>query len=145
VRLEEITDATVTPATRRQVELSALLAGRPLRGPALALLSPGRRDAGAAELRLAIPAELGPETEVLAELRQCVAATEIVLATERQRAGTRVHGRRAVMQQSCSARPASFEPQRNPLQRNQDFVEDYTTAREAWRNGAKVTFPPGTY
>jgi hypothetical protein len=31
------------------------------------------------------------------------------------------------------------------LQRNQEFIEDYTTAREAWRGGAKVTFPPGTY
>jgi hypothetical protein len=97
---------------------------------------------------------------MLAELRQRVAATEAALATERQRAGTRVYGRRAVLQQSCWARPASFEPRRNlrpriaarskwarieALRRNQDFVEDYAVAREAWRAGALVTFPPGTY
>ena len=27
----------------------------------------------------------------------------------------------------------------------QDFVEDYVVAREAWRAGARVAFPPGTY
>jgi putative transposase len=141
--------------------LGALLAGRPLRADRPWHFY--RRDGvmpDAVELRLAIPAELGPEAEVLAELRQRVAATETALATERQRAGTRVYGRRAVLKQSCWARPASFEPRRNlrpriaarskwarieALQRNQDFVEDYTTAREAWRGGAKVTFPPGTY
>ncbi|MEO7729682.1 MAG: hypothetical protein ABIY55_01830, partial [Kofleriaceae bacterium] len=141
--------------------LGALLAGRPLRAD-----RPGhfyRRDGvmpEAVELRLTIPAELGPEAEVLAELRQRVAATEGALAAERQRAGMRVCGRRAVLKQSFSARPASFEPRRNlrpriaarskwarieALRRNQDFIENYTTAREAWRDGANVTFPPGTY
>jgi putative transposase len=141
--------------------LGALLASRPLRADRPWHFY--RRDGvmpEAVELRLAIPAELGPEADVLAELRQRVAATEAALAAERQRAGTRVYGRRAVLQQSCWARPASFEPRRNlrpriaarskwarieALRRNQDFVEDYMTARKAWRDGAKVTFPPGTY
>ena len=97
---------------------------------------------------------------MLAELRERVASTEAALAAERQRTGTPVHGRRAVLQQSWWKRPASFEPRRNlrprvaaqskwarieALRRNQDFVEDYTAAREAWRAGGKVTFPPGTY
>jgi len=141
--------------------LGALLAGRPLRADRPWHFY--RRDGvmpEAVELRLAIPAELGPQAEVLAELRQRVAATEAALAAERQRAGTRVYGRRAVLQQSCWGRPASFESRRNlrpriaarskwarieALRHNQDFVEDYTTAREAWRSGASVMFPPGTY
>ena len=71
-----------------------------------------------------------------------------------------MYGRRAVLQQSCWARPASAGPRRNlrpriaarnkwarieALQRNQDFIQDYTAARAAWRGGDKVTFPPGTY
>jgi putative transposase len=141
--------------------LAALLAGRPLR--AVRPWHFYRRDGAmpeAVELRLAIPAELGPEAEVLAELRHRVAAIETALAAERQRAGTSVYGRRAVLKQSCWARPTSVEPRRNlrpriaarskwarieALQRNQDFLEDYMTAREAWRGGAKATFPPGTY
>jgi REP-associated tyrosine transposase len=141
--------------------LGALLAGRPLRAdrPWHFYRQDGLMPE-AVELRLSIPAELGPEADVLAELRQRVAATEAAFAIERQRAGSRVYGRRAVLRQSCWATPASFEPRRNlrprvaarnkwgrieALQRNQDFIEDYTTAREAWRDGAKVTFPPGTY
>jgi hypothetical protein len=31
------------------------------------------------------------------------------------------------------------------LLRNRAFVEAYTTARAAWRDGIPVMFPPGTY
>jgi hypothetical protein len=31
------------------------------------------------------------------------------------------------------------------LLRNRGFVEDYAHARERWRDGALVAFPPGTY
>jgi hypothetical protein len=31
------------------------------------------------------------------------------------------------------------------LLRNRAFVEAYTTARAAWREGIPVMFPPGTY
>jgi hypothetical protein len=31
------------------------------------------------------------------------------------------------------------------LLRNRAFVEAYTTARAAWREGAPAVFPPGTY
>jgi len=141
--------------------LGALLAGRPLRAdrPRHFYRQDGTMPE-AVELRLTVPAELGPEADVLAELRQRVAATEAALAAERQRTGKRVYGRRAVLQQLWWERPASFEPRRNlrprvaarnrwarieALRRNQDFVEDYAVAREAWRAGSRVTFPPGTY
>jgi len=51
----------------------------------------------AVELRLSIPPELGPEAEMLEDLRQRVAAVEASLAAERQRTGRRVYGRRAVL------------------------------------------------
>jgi hypothetical protein len=138
-----------------------LLAGRPLRADRPFHFY--RKDGAmpeAVELRLTIPAELGPEAEVLAELRHRVAATEAEMAAARQRTGSRVQGRRAVLHQAWWARPASFEPRRNlrprvaarskwprieALQRNQDFVADYIAAREAWRAGARVAFPVGTY
>ena len=31
------------------------------------------------------------------------------------------------------------------LQRNRAFIEDYVRARDAWRDGSPVAFPPGTY
>jgi REP element-mobilizing transposase RayT len=141
--------------------LGALLAGRPLRAdrPYHFYRKEGPMPE-AVELRLTIPAELGPEAEVLAELRQRVAATEAEMAAARQRTGSRVHGRRAVLHQAWWACPASFEPPRNlrprvaarskwarieALQRNQEFVADYIAAREAWRAGARAAFPVGTY
>jgi hypothetical protein len=141
--------------------LGALLAGRPLRAERPWHFY--RREGvmpDVVEMRLAIPAELGPEAEVTAELRQRVAAAEVSLAIERQRAGMKVYGRRAVLQQAWWGRPSSFEPRRNlrprvaarskwarieALRRNQNFVVDYMAAREAWRAGAAVTFPAGTY
>ena len=53
----------------------------------------------AVEMRLTIPAELGPEADVLEELRQRVAVAVTAIAAERQRTGQRVYGRRAVLQQ----------------------------------------------
>jgi putative transposase len=141
--------------------LAALLGGRPLRADRPRHFY--RQDGAmpkAVELRLTIPAELGPEAEVLAELRQRVVDAETALATERQRTGARVYGRRAVLQQSWHGRPTSAEPRRNlrpriaarskwsrieAMQRNRNFVEDYTAARHAWRAGATFLFPAGTY
>jgi hypothetical protein len=74
--------------------------------------------------------------------------------------GRKVYGRRAVLQQSWRAQPTSIEPRRNlrprvaarskwsrieALQRNRAFLVAYATARDDWREGATVTFPPGTY
>ena len=94
--------------------LGALLAGRPLRAERPWHFY--RREGvmpEVVEMRLAIPAELGPEAEVIAELRQRVAAAEVSIATERQRAGRKVYGRRAVLQQAWWGRPSSGEPRRN--------------------------------
>ena len=112
------------------------------------------------ELQLEIPPELGPEADVLTELQQRVAAQEEAIATERQRTGQRVLGRRAVLRQAWWHRPTSLEPRRNlrprvaarskwarieALQRNRAFLVHYAAARDAWRCGAPVTFPAGTY
>jgi hypothetical protein len=114
----------------------------------------------AVEMRLTIPPELGPEAELLAELRDRVHAVELDLEAERRRTGRRVLGRRGVLAQSWRDQPTSREPRRNlrprvatqskwarveALLRNRAFIEDYVRAREQWRDGAPVAFPPGTY
>jgi len=101
-----------------------------------------------------------PETNNAFTYALIDAAQRAQIAADRQRTGTRVYGRRAVLRQAWWDRPASFEPRRNlrprvaarcqwarieALRRNQDFVEDYAAARQAWRAGAAVTFPAGTY
>jgi putative transposase len=114
----------------------------------------------AVELRLAVSAELGPEADVLEELRQRVAAAVAAIGAERQRTGQRVYGRRAVLRQAWWGRPASFEPRRNlrprvaarskwarieALLRNRAFVVNYAAARAGWQDGETVMFPTGTY
>ncbi len=114
----------------------------------------------AVEMRFAIPPELGPEDDVLVELRERVCAKEAELAEERQRTSIRVVGRRAVLAQSWRSQPASHAPRRNlrprvaarskwsrieALLRNRAFVAAYTSARERWRAGLPVMFPAGTY
>jgi hypothetical protein len=64
----------------------------------------------AVELRLTVPAELGPEADVREELRQRVAAAVAAIGAERQRAGERVYGRRAVLQQPWWGRPTASSP-----------------------------------
>jgi REP element-mobilizing transposase RayT len=141
--------------------LGALLAGRSLRAtrPWHFFRANGPMPA-AVEMRLTIPPELGPEAEVLAELRDRVRAVEVEREAERQRTGPRVLGRRAVLAQSWRDGPTSREPRRNlrpriatrskwarieALVRNRAFLIDYVHAREQWREGGPVTFPPGTY
>ena len=112
------------------------------------------------EMRFTIPPELGPEEEVLAELRERVRAREGELAGERQRTGRRVVGRRAVLAASWRSQPAGHEPRRNlrprvatrskwarieAVLRNRAFVAAYTSARARWREGLPVVFPAGTY
>jgi hypothetical protein len=65
------------------------------------------------ELRLTIPPELGPEAEVLEELRGRVQAVEVAHDAERRRTGRRVLGRRAMLEQSWRGYPSSVEPRRN--------------------------------
>jgi putative transposase len=141
--------------------LHALLAGRCLRAVRPRhFFRPNGPMPETVEMPLSIPPELGPAAEVLDELRRRVHEVELELAAERQRTGRRVFGRRAVLHQSWSAQPASLEPRRGlrprvaarshwarieALLRDREFLDAYVTAREAWRGGAAVTFPPGTY
>jgi putative transposase len=114
----------------------------------------------ALEMSLTIPSELGPAGEVVSELRERVRAVEHERAIERQRTGRRVLGRHDVLAQSWRDRPATVEPRRNlrprvatrskwarieALVRNRIFAVDYAAARERWRDGLAVVFPPGTY
>jgi hypothetical protein len=99
-------------------------------------------------LTLRVPAELGPEAELLAELRERVEAIEAERAAERQQTGARVYGRRAVLAQSWRSHPSSVEPRRNlrpQLCRNRAFLTAYAVARAAWRDGIAAVSPPGTY
>jgi len=141
--------------------LHALLTGRGLRAKRpWHFFRPEGIMPGAVELRLTIPAELGPADEVLEELRQRVEAAVAAIGAERQRAGTRVYGRRAVLQQRWWDRPRSTEPRRNlrpriaarskwarieALLRNRAFLVAYAAARAAWQDGLSVVFPVGTY
>ena len=141
--------------------LAALLAGRVVRARRprhfFRVNGPMPEEVG---MRLTIPAELGPEAEVLAELRERVQAVEAEHEAERRRTGRRVLGRRAVLQQSWRGYPSSVEPRRNlrpqvasrskwsrieALVRNRAFIQDYARARDAWREGNLVAFPAGTY
>jgi putative transposase len=115
---------------------------------------------GAVTLTLALPPELGEPAPLLSELRAQVAATEAAVAAERMRTGSRVLGRRTILQQSWRACPASVEPRRNlrpriaarsqwsrleALGRNREFLASYREARARWLSGAEVWFPVGTY
>jgi REP element-mobilizing transposase RayT len=105
--------------------LTALLNGRPLRATRPRhFFRPDGPMPATVEMRLSIPPELGPEVEVLAELRQRVQAVEAAIAAERQRTGRRVFGRRAVRAQSWRDQPSSVAPRRN--------LRPRVAARSAW-------------
>ena len=141
--------------------LAALLNGRRLR--AARPLHFFRRDGAMPEeleMVLTIPPELGPASDVVAELRDRVRAVENERVAERQRTGRRILGRRAVLAQSWRERPTTCEPRRNlrpqvasrsrwarieALVRNRTFAAEYADARQRWRAGASAMFPPGTY
>ena len=83
------------------------------------------------------------------------------VAAERQRTGAHVLGRKAVLAQKWSWRPATREPRRQldprvaarskwsrieALMRNREFRAAYAAAREAFIAGVRdVVFPAGTY
>jgi REP-associated tyrosine transposase len=141
--------------------LTALLTGRSLRATRpLHFFRPDGPMPEALEMSLTIPSELGPAAEVVSELRDRVQALEHERANERLRSGRRVLGRRGVLAQSWRERPVTVEPRRNlrprvatrskwarieALVRNRSFAVEYAAARERWRVGLDVVFPPGTY
>jgi putative transposase len=141
--------------------LAALLAGRSLRARRpLHFFRPDGPMPDEVEMRLTIPPELGPEEQVLSELRERVQAIEAAHDAERRQTARRVLGRRGVLQQSWRGYPSSVEPRRNLRPRvasrnkwarveallcNRAFLNDYAQALDAWREGYLATFPPGTY
>jgi len=90
-----------------------------------------------------------------------VRAVEDDVVAERHRTGAHILGRRAVLAQRWSDRPATREPRRQldprvaarskwsrieALMRNRDFRAAYAAAREAFVAGVRdVVFPAGTY
>ncbi len=111
-------------------------------------------------LRYVVPPELGEAGKVRAELREMVRAEEALLLRARRRIGGRVLGRRAVLRQRCSERPASVEPRRGldprvsarsrwvrqgALRDLKEFQRAYQDAREALLRREPAVFPAGTY
>ena len=111
-------------------------------------------------LNLVLPGELGESQQLLAELRERVAAVEAAAAAERMRTGARVLGRRMILRQSWRDGPASPAPRRNlrprfaarnplvrldALQRYREFLAAYREARTRWIDGDAIPFPIGTY
>jgi REP element-mobilizing transposase RayT len=141
--------------------LAALLTGRSLHATRpLHFFRPDGPMPEALETSLTIPSELGSPAELLAELHERVRAVEHERAIARQRSGRHVLGRRAVLAQPWRGQPATVEPRRNlrprvatrskwarieALVRNRTFAVQYAAARERWREGLAVVFPPGTY
>ncbi len=105
-------------------------------------------------------ADLSP-SEFRALIAAPVLAAEEAATAERQRKGTRLLGRRAILNQHWRARPDSHEPRRQldpgvaaknkwkrieALVRNKTFQQCYAAAFAALKAGVKATiFPAGTY
>ena len=114
----------------------------------------------AVTLNLVLPSELGDSSQLLAALRERVAAVEAAVAAERMRTGARILGRRTILRQSWRDCPASREPRRNlrpriaarnqwarieAIRRNREFLVAYREARVCWLAGDTIPFPVGTY
>ncbi len=141
--------------------LAALLAGRMLHPTRPRhFFRPNGPMPAAVTLTFTLPRELGDPEQLLAELRERVAATEAVLVAERMQTGARVLGRRTILRQSWRDCPASREPRRNlrprfaarnpwarveALRRNREFLVTYREARARWIDGDAIPFPVGTY
>ena len=112
------------------------------------------------DLTLELPAHLPGRDELLAALSRRIEEEEERLIAERQRKGRRVLGRRRVLRQWWSDRPAGREPRRvlNPrvansdkwlriahLQSNKQWQADYRVAYKAMAAGQTYAFPHGTY
>lgn len=112
------------------------------------------------ELRIAIPPELGPADEIIAEVERRVAEVEREEAERRARTGERVLGRYAVLRQSWRESPTTRQPRRGlrptiaarslwarieAIQRNREFAAAYRHARAALLAGRPIPFPHGTY
>jgi putative transposase len=141
--------------------LAALLSGKPMRAtrPKHFFRADGPMPAEV-ELVLGLPDELEDKPRLLETLRRRIADAEQRFARERQEAGVRVRGRRAIRRQSWRDSPTSHEPRRSirprvaarskwlriaTLQRNKAWLAAYQEARRQWLAGEDVEFPYGTY
>ncbi len=111
-------------------------------------------------LHCVIPPELGDPAEIRRSLRERIDKVENHFKERRARTGRRVLGRYRVLRQSWRESPTSIEPRRSlrprvaaknkwarieALQRDRQFLIDYTAARIAWLAGKPAVFPAGTY
>lgn len=141
--------------------LRSLLTGEPLRAtrPKYFFSEDGTMPAEVT-LYMTWPPELRDREEVLAEVEARVAQFERQKAAELKRENRRVLGRHAVIHQSWSASPTTYEPRRQmhrtiaarckwklfeALQRKADFIVGYREARTALLSGVPAPFPYGTY
>jgi len=114
----------------------------------------------AVALNFVLPRELGDTSQLLAALRERVAAVEAAVAAERMRTGARILGRRTILRQSWRGCPVSRAPRRGlrprlaarnqwarleATRRNREFLAAYREARACWLAGAAIPFPVGTY
>jgi len=141
--------------------LAALLGGRALHATRPRhFFRPNGPMPAAVILNLALPSELGEPQQLLAELRERVAAAETAAAAERMQTGAGVLGRRMILRQSWRDSPTSRVPRRNlrprfaasnpwarleALQRHREFLTAYREARACWIDGDAIPFPRGTY
>ena len=106
-------------------------------------------------LHLVVPPELGPRAAVIAEVRAGVEEVERAMRAHRAATGTRVLGRRRILDQSWRAAPTRQAPRRTlrprfaggvdvrvpALQAFRAFLDDYRDARTRWRAGLPAAFP----
>ncbi len=121
------------------------------------------RDPGALpdeiELRMTIPAELGPADAFIAEVCAGVERVEREAAEERRNTGASVCGRRRILEQRWDEAPSSVAPRRSlrprfagrtesrteALGKYHSFLAAYRFALAVWRTRVASPFPSGTY
>jgi hypothetical protein len=111
-------------------------------------------------LHVRIPPELGDHDQIVAEVKERVAAFERDEAARRAESGRRVMGRRAILRQSWTYAPSSYEPRRDLrptfaardlwarlqwIQTQRVFTRAHQKARMALLAGTPIPFPYGTY
>jgi putative transposase len=112
------------------------------------------------ELRMVVPSHLGEPQEFLDEVAHRVVEFESAYDRLRESQKRSVVGRYRILRQSWRDSPSTDEPRRGirprvasrnkwsrlaTLLRRRVFLDSYRAARHAWRAGAPIPFPAGTY
>ena len=140
---------------------AALISGKPLTATKPKFFSrKSKKMPDKVTLYLRIPPEVGDHDTIIAMVLVRVAATERFFAHERALTGQPVLGRTKILRESrdAHARTRSSCRTLNPtlaakllenrlvaIQRKRDFERDYRKALLAYRAGAPIPFPVGTY